>query len=94
VTVELRWCSVVVDKKQQTYTMLKLRYDPTYGRRVRYYPSSAYYFDDTFGPFGDYWPLNYNPVYPYRWPLSLLDLWPTEHHLRKIRVRNNLYSVW
>ncbi|KAJ8928958.1 hypothetical protein NQ314_018410 [Rhamnusium bicolor] len=65
--------------------MLKLKYDYMYGSQVRYYPESRYYYDDTFGPFGVYWPLRTSRFYPQYWPLHLLDLWPTEHHLRKIR---------
>ncbi|KAJ8979304.1 hypothetical protein NQ317_004062, partial [Molorchus minor] len=68
---------------------LGLRYNPTYGRQVRYLPGSRFLYDDIFGT---YWPLRTRRYYPLLLALAIYDLWPTEH-LRKIRVRNNLYSL-
>ncbi|KAF7283206.1 hypothetical protein GWI33_001173 [Rhynchophorus ferrugineus] len=68
--------------------MLLLNYDRTYGAKLNYTTEHRYYFDKFLSL---YWPLRSIPRYPYL-PYDLLDLWPTEHHLRKIRVRNNLYG--
>lgn len=64
--------------------MLKLAYHPLFGSQVNYYPESRYFFDSAYGV---YWPFRPRPWMPHYWPLHLLDLWPTEHHMRKIRVR-------
>ncbi|KAG5894663.1 hypothetical protein JTB14_017372 [Gonioctena quinquepunctata] len=66
--------------------MIKLRYDHLYGSKLCYYPDNRYYYDDTMGMF---WPLR--PYYFIRhyWPLHMRNLWPTEHHMRKIRT-----SLW
>ncbi|KAJ8963158.1 hypothetical protein NQ318_018623 [Aromia moschata] len=68
--------------------VLSLRYNSVYGRQVRYMPdSSRHLYDDLFGT---YWPLATRRWYPYYWPLEIYDLWPTEHHLRKIRIENKI----
>lgn len=46
-----------------------------------------YYFDKFLNL---YWPLR-STRFPYL-PYDLLDLWPTEHHLRKIRVSTVIYA--
>ncbi|VEN39621.1 unnamed protein product [Callosobruchus maculatus] len=63
--------------------MIKLKYDAYYGSRVLYYPESRFYNDDTMGR---YW----SPKFafsrlPRYWPIYMMDLWPTEHHMRQIR---------
>ncbi|CAH1974420.1 unnamed protein product [Acanthoscelides obtectus] len=84
-----------IDKAQiVTHKMIKLRYDPYYGNRVLYYPESRYYHDDTFGR---YW----SPKFafsrlPRYWPIYMIDLWPTEHHMRQIRLNivKSTYKTW
>ncbi|ENN83405.1 hypothetical protein HUJ04_004330 [Dendroctonus ponderosae] len=69
--------------------MIVLNYDRTYGAKMNYSNEHRYYFDKFLSL---YWPLR-TTRFPYL-PYDLLDLWPTEHHLRKIRVRNNLYGLY
>nr|CAH7724281.1 unnamed protein product [Callosobruchus chinensis] len=73
-----------LEDKIRNLSMIKLRYDPYYGNRVLYYPESRFYNDDTMGRF-------WSPKFafsrlPRYWPIYMMDLWATEHHMRQIRM--------
>ncbi|CAG9858125.1 unnamed protein product [Phyllotreta striolata] len=76
--------------------MLKLRYDTEYGSRYQYLlaPATKFYLDySTLDTRDAFEPARYRYWYPHYWPSHLLEYIPTEHSLRKLRVKNNLYDL-